>query len=306
MDALRITMLGTLHVSRGEAGQELRLTRSVQSLLAYLLLHRHRLHAREALAGLLWGNLDEERARSCLSTALWRLRQALEPNGTGRGTYLVTPVSGEVGFNQESEHWLDVDDFESASESATSKPFHSLDRHDAERLERALSLYTGDLMEGFSEDWMLRARERYWCLHLNALMCLAQYHGYHGEYEKGLSFGQRVLAMDPLREEMHRYLMRVYLETGERAAAVRQYETCREVLTRELNIEPMEETKKLWARALGKGASEGPMTRIRARGEPLEQAICELRDAVRGFQDAKGALERAVALVERLSFAQEG
>ena len=211
-----------------------------------------------------------------------------------------------MGFNPKGEWWLDVASFESAAHLAASKPFHAVGPGEVQRLENALRLYTGDLREGFTEDWTRRERERYRGLYLSSLFCLAQYHGYHGEYEKSLSFGQRLLAFDPLREEVHRHLMRVYLETGERAAAVRQYEICREALERELSIEPMEETRSLWVEALGRAPEGRARLGVPARGEALDRAIHELRDAVQGFQDAKGVLERAIALVERLSFAREG
>jgi DNA-binding SARP family transcriptional activator len=60
---------------------ESNLSRAIMAPLAYLILYRNRPHSREVLTGIFWGDHPENRARSCLSTALWRLRKALEPRG---------------------------------------------------------------------------------------------------------------------------------------------------------------------------------------------------------------------------------
>jgi DNA-binding SARP family transcriptional activator len=64
------------------------LGRANQALLAYLLLFRHRLHVRDLLAGLFWGDNGQEKARNCLNTALWRLWRILEPEGISAGAYI--------------------------------------------------------------------------------------------------------------------------------------------------------------------------------------------------------------------------
>jgi DNA-binding SARP family transcriptional activator len=92
MAALRIRLFGTVRVTHDSRPQDARLIHAVQSLLAWLLLHRGKTHARETLAALFWGEQNDTRARSCLSTALWRLRQVLEPEGVARGTYPHRPA----------------------------------------------------------------------------------------------------------------------------------------------------------------------------------------------------------------------
>jgi DNA-binding SARP family transcriptional activator len=118
MSALRVQLFGTVRVSHDGRPQDARVIHAVQSLLAWLLLHRRKTHAREALAALFWGEQSEARARSCLSTALWRLRQVLEPAGIPRGTYLIGQ-SEAVGFNCASDYWLDVAAFEDRVASHT-------------------------------------------------------------------------------------------------------------------------------------------------------------------------------------------
>jgi len=100
MGTLRIRLLGIVQISHDGLSEQIKILHQIKGLLAYLLLFRHRFHTREVLADLFWGDQSEDRARKCLSTALWRLRKVLEPDGIRRGTYLVTTSRGEVGFNQ--------------------------------------------------------------------------------------------------------------------------------------------------------------------------------------------------------------
>jgi tetratricopeptide (TPR) repeat protein len=73
-------------------------------------------------------------------------------------------------------------------------------------------------------------------------------HGYSeiGEFEKAILHGRRWLAIDPLREEAHRALMKSYEWSGQHAAALRQYRECVLVLERELGVPPLEETTQIY------------------------------------------------------------
>ena len=108
MSVLRIHLFGCVRIEQEGGRASEKPTRAVQGLLAYLLLQRHRCHSRDVLCGLFWADQDEDSARGCLNTALWRLRRVLEPEGIPRGTYLTKTADGEIGFNCESDYWLDV------------------------------------------------------------------------------------------------------------------------------------------------------------------------------------------------------
>lgn len=128
------------------------------------------------LAGLFWGDHCQERARRCLNTTLWRLRQVLELEGIPRGTYLLTPAADEVSFNWESDYWLDAALFEEQAGQILTKPVEAMNTADVQILRQALQLYTGDLLEGFYDDWVLREREQLRRLYLNSLAHLLHYY----------------------------------------------------------------------------------------------------------------------------------
>jgi len=307
MSTLRIRLFGSVRISHTGNKTEAKITRTVQALLAYLLLNRDRIHPREVLADLFWGEQPEERARSCLSTALWRLRRVLEPEEKIKGTYLTTTPSGEVGFNVESEHWIDVAEFEENASKWLAKPVHSMGVKDPGRLENTMELYRGELLEGLYDDWVIRERERLRSLYLKSLAHLMQLYRHQQAYEKSLLCGQRIIDHDPLREEIHREVMRLYVDSGQRALALRQYKTCCEILNRELGVRPMEETEALYRSILtGDGdhrtgvnllQSQWNMAPVRLTG--VDQAFETLSKAMRRFEESKDQLQRAIQSLER-------
>lgn len=300
MSALHVRLFGRLRVVHGDYPSELRVTPAVQRLLAYLLLERHRTHPREKLANLLWNDCDEDRARTCLRTTLCRLRRLLKSGGVLPDTYLLATPEGEVGFNRESDHWLDVAAFEECATRVLAQPVHDIAAADAQQLEDTLQLYTGDLLEVFYDDWVLWERDRLQRLYLNSLAHLLRYHKHHGAFERGLEFGHRILLHDPLREEIHREIMGLYMENGQRALAAQQYRICREQLAAELSIQPMEETRALYARAVlerdpRQARSIGP-----TESACVQRALQEIWLGTRKLQDALDQVQRAVQVMERV------
>jgi DNA-binding SARP family transcriptional activator len=296
---LQVFLFGNVRVAHAGRQSLVKMTHTNQTLLAYLLLQRPRAHSRELLASVFWGDQSQKQARRCLNTALWRLRQMLEPEGIPRGTYLMNASMSEIGFNYESNYWLDVEVFEAQLSSILAKPIQTMTASDVEILEQALQLYTGELLEGLYDDWMLFERERLRRLHLNGQAHLMHYYRHHGAFELSLAYAQKILARDPLREEIHREIMHLYLESRQRALAVQQYQVCCQVLATELGILPMEETQMLYHQIL-QGTPEppamhsGPTNLLNSN----KRALHELRRSVNGFDRALRQLRRVVRLVE--------
>jgi len=242
MDALTITLFGSLQVVHPSGSAPLRLARGSQALLAYLLLRQH-LVPRDVLMDLFWMETPPEQARSNLTSALHRLRQQLEPDAVTPGTYLISNRSGEVGFNWESTHWLDSKTFTEYVRPLLRKPIQELSSGEARTLESALTLYRGDLLEGIYDDWALREREHFRSLYLHCLTRLTRYYASRQEYAQSILYAQEILRKDPLHEETHRELMRLYAAIGQPAQALRHYETFCNLLHREMEQPPLPETE---------------------------------------------------------------
>ncbi len=298
MEGLQVSLFGTARIQRTGQPADLRLSPALISLLAYLLLYRHRLHSREVLLGELWGDLNEERARNCLNTALWRLRRTLEADDIPCGTYLISHPNGEVGINVSHDLWLDVAIFEEETKCATLQKIESVSENDITRLEYAITLYNGELLEGNYDDWTLRERARLHSLYLDSLAYLMQYYERQNDYTRSAYFGQQILSIEPLREEIHRSLMRLYIQSGQRSLAVRQYETCRSILEKELSIPPMPETQALYALLISEG---GPATISTSQSNfQFREALERMHHSLQMQEEALGLMHQALAMLEKL------
>jgi DNA-binding SARP family transcriptional activator len=148
-------------------------------------------------------------------------------------------------------------------------------------LEQAALLYRGDFLEGFSVDeepfeaWLMEERERLRELAMEALARGLSYQRKTGALAAALRTARQLLAIDRLQEPVHRTLMRLHAQLGQRAAALRQYQQCVTVLQRELGVEPELETKQLYQeilrqRATASGPTAGPAASAPVR--PLARA----------------------------------
>ncbi|MFO7682004.1 MAG: BTAD domain-containing putative transcriptional regulator [Chloroflexota bacterium] len=203
-------------------------------LLCYLLLNPGE-QSRPQLAGLLWGEMSEERARANLSTAVYNLRQLL-PNA-------ITAYRKTAVFNPDQPVWLDT--------AVLQQAIHA----DDETLATAVGLYRGPFLEGVYpqeapelEAWLQQERERWRLLALTGLDRLAHSQTRAGEWAAAIATLRRLLDLEPWREESHRALMRLLAGSGQFNAALAQYKTCRALLLEELGVEPMAETTAVYQR----------------------------------------------------------
>jgi DNA-binding SARP family transcriptional activator/predicted ATPase len=242
---LRLYLLGTLEMRCADEPLPKPPTLKSQSLLAYLAVHRDRPHGREHLAGLFWGDRPEHKARLSLRTALWHIRRCLPHDG------LLLSDFHTVQFDPHSSLWLDAEEFQARA---------SCD--DAASLESAVSLYHGDFLDGFYDDWIITERYRLEVLFHEALTRLMTTHEARGEHQASLATARRLLSRDPLREDAHRLAMRAHCHLGQRNAALEQYRRCREIVLEELGAVPMEETAELYQTILSGRFAVGPTSEV--------------------------------------------
>jgi DNA-binding SARP family transcriptional activator len=229
------------------------------------------------------------------------LRQALEPDDVQPGTYLITRNTGEVGFNWDSGHWLDTAAFERHIYPLLRKPVSELSEDNLKEIEGVLSLYRGELLEGLYDDWALRERERFRSLHLNCLTRLMECHASRKNFEQSIALAQEILRRDPVREEIHRALIRIYLESGQRTLAVRQYVQCRDILDQELSVAPLEETQALYWQICASSCAGAQEPIGQAHDLELTQLVRELQLVRQSLIEAARALERINKAVNSLT-----
>ncbi len=276
--------------------------RKVQELLCYLLVHRDRPQNRELLATSLFGDRTTVQSKKNLRHLIWQLQNAL----TGAGDLLF--VDNEwLGINPDADLWLDVAEFEAAYAAVQTTPGALWTEEQAHMVTRALSIYRGELLEGWYTDWCLFERERLLTIYLTLLDRLASYWETRHAHEPAIFYAQQMLRHDRARESTHRRLMRLYYLAGDRTAALRQYEACVAALAEELDVTPARRTRELHAQICADGLDAGQGE----RGQPLplpslsgpspfkngpasSQQLAEVRLALVALQDQLAACLAAV------------
>lgn len=228
LSPLRVYLFGRQEIWRGAECLPPLATQKTQSLLAYLIFHRHQPHRRSKLAALFWGDCDEVHAHHSLATALWRIRKQL-------GVSVLLTDSESVQFNPHTLLWLDVAEFEDHLSQAECNPKGLAA---VAHLEKAAELYRGDLLEGFYDDWCLDERYRLESLYLQALRRLINWHAQQGNATAVLLYAHSYITRDPLTEEIHLSAMRAYKMQGDELGARRQWQRCCETRLAELHLPP--------------------------------------------------------------------
>lgn len=306
---MQVYLFGDFHVS-SDTQTELALRPTAARLFAFLLLHRHCAHLREVVAESFWEDAGLERARKNLNTTLWQLRQALDPADNPQANVIATTPE-QIKINQAAHLWLDVACFEDKAKQGLAQAEARLSAATIDALEAAIALYQGDLLHCFYDPWVLHERERLRLLYLRCLTRLLAHHHQQHNLEASIDYAQRILHVEPWREDIHRTLMTLYAESGRRADALAQYKLCRQSLASELDVPPMPETDALYRRLLTNAQGGHPQT-VALPNQPsaahgsgakeptLQEATAQLQVAIQTMQAAQRTLDRAVAVVQRL------
>ena len=247
MSKLQFRLFGKFAASNGsDTLKGLEATKD-QELLSYLLIHRNQHHSREALAGLLWSENSTERSKKYLRQSLWHLQAVFEP-GSAAGEKIILVEHDWLKLNPANRPWCDVAEFEDAFAASEGINGNQLDHTLARTLKQAVALYSDDLLAGWYHDWILFDRERLQNRYLIMLDKLLGYSCQCCEYDAGQTYGEMILRHDPAHERTHRQLMGLYYASGDRTAALRQYDRCVAALKQELGIAPERRTIGLYER----------------------------------------------------------
>jgi DNA-binding SARP family transcriptional activator len=224
-----------------------------QAMLAYLGVRPAQMVSRDKMAALLWSSTATEQARQSLRQTLSSLRKELSQLSPDRKILI---EEGDFLSLDPALIHVDVADFEKLAASSH-----------IDSLKKAMALYRGDFMEGFELDeerfdqWVLAERDR---LHRMALRVHGQViesQAKANNLDEAIAAAQQSLRIDPLQENVHRTLMKLYMDSGDLMNALQQYDACAKILKRELQVEPDAETKRLFqqiAQLRAKRGAEAP------------------------------------------------
>jgi ATP/maltotriose-dependent transcriptional regulator MalT/DNA-binding SARP family transcriptional activator len=242
---LRLSWLGTPRIDSHASALHLP-TRKATALLAILSCSGQP-HSRESLAAIFWPEFDQARAHANLRRALASINQIL-------GSNILESDRETVGINPNAPLWTDVGEF---CFLLTSVQAHShtdtICPDCVVKLEKAIDLYQGDFLTGFNlkacpefDDWQSLKREG---LRSNLASMLERLSGAYlasGEWEKAILKSRQWVSLDHLNELAQRRLIQAYARSGQRSAAIRQYEECEYWLQADLGQSPEKETVALY------------------------------------------------------------
>lgn len=230
---LELTCLGRPTIKQNEKQIADFSSNKVFALLIYLALADKPLN-RSELEGLLWGESEDQKAKTSLRSALYNINKLL--GGvleTDRKT--VTYAAGERTD-------IDLDRFEQLIADGSQAD-----------LEAACALYQGPFLDRLEIDdapafdhWVIALRERYRQLYFESLGKLVDLYLQQGENEAAIAALSALIELEPWQEEAHRQLMLLLAREGRFNEALRRYERCRVALQAEIGVEPMPETVTLY------------------------------------------------------------
>ncbi|MGQ9586672.1 MAG: tetratricopeptide repeat protein [Anaerolineae bacterium] len=211
-----------------------------RELFYFLLAHPEGVR-RDQVGELFWPDLPASKMNSVFHTVLYRLRRALFSD-------CVVYDDGRYRFNEAVSWWYDARVFERLLDRA--KEAEDPDEQ-IELYQEALALYRGDYLEEFYSDWCLQERERLRERFMTSAMALADLYYERKSPELSIGVCQSVLARDRYQERAYHRLIRCYAAMGDRAAAIKAYRQCVELLREDLGLDPMPETEELYRQILG-------------------------------------------------------
>lgn len=231
-------------------------SRAAQSLFAYLILTAGTSHRREKLAGMLWPDESEQKARTYLRNELWRIGKAL--SHASKSEYLLAN-NLSIGFNPSSAYQLDVGAFKNVSNNAT-----------AEEMIAGLSYYQGELLPGLYEDWVIWEREHLQAFFEQNTARLLEILEKEQRWNDILDWAERWILFGQEPEAAYRALMVAYDALGDHTKVASTYERCKQAL-RQLDLEPSEETRALAFKRRSKLHVPIPLTSFIGREKELKE-----------------------------------
>ncbi len=232
MAGLRFQFFGPPCFERN--GVPIKVGRRKAVALAVYLVVTGKPHSRDHLADLFWQESDRDKARASLRRTLSVMTKAL-------GRFWLSIDRDTIGFAPHEDLWVDVVRFQELTAHRSS---------DSEQaLQEAASVYENGFLNGFSlgdapdfDDWQFEQAEAFGRSAARVLKHLAELCMHRMDLASAIAHARRRLAFDPFDETAHRQLIRLYHKDGQPRAALRQYEKCRDLLQKELNIEPEDKT----------------------------------------------------------------
>jgi DNA-binding SARP family transcriptional activator len=185
-----------------------------------------------------WPDLSPQAVRNNFHTTIFRIRQAL-----GEHSITFDELEERYGLHPSIDLWSDVHEFESIIGRASNLPIRAA--HTEDLLRQAVDLYQGEFLPDFDAKWINARREYLSNYYLEAVTRLGQCAEARLDGESAIQQFEKVLAIDPYRESVYRFLMTCYAGQGNRKKVLQTYQSLEALFLKDLAAEPSLETRQL-------------------------------------------------------------
>jgi TolB-like protein/DNA-binding SARP family transcriptional activator/Tfp pilus assembly protein PilF len=234
---VRLQLLGRLELFFDQDSAPVRITnRKARALLAFLAMAPGHAARREELAALLWGDCSDQQARQSLRQSLLLVRKDL-----GRADFI---LSNSEMVQLPGDRWsVDAVEFEELTKSSVPAD-----------LDRAARLFAGDFAAGFHteedgfDEWISAQRLRVQRAATRLCETFAERPELVADPEAALGASERLLALDPLREDWQRLVLIIHARYRGKGETLLLGKHFGQILRRELGEGPEPATLELLAR----------------------------------------------------------
>jgi two-component SAPR family response regulator len=204
----------------------------------------HHLVTRDEIFRVFWPNLPVKEATNVFHVTKRKIGEQITRVVNDGGDYELTQYG--AGFytpNVHIERHYDVSEFETAINAA-----YTTDSEEEllVQYEKAIHLYQGDFLTSLEMPWVQRRRDQLRAKFVDALIGVGRVHKRHERHSNAISYYIRSLREVPLREDVHRDLMELYMKLGRREEAISQYKALSNLLDTRLKVAPSKETRDLY------------------------------------------------------------
>mgnify|MGYP000124513275 CR=1 FL=1 len=260
---MEIQLIGNPKIKVNGVESFTRMSKRLLGLIFFLAANKEKSVSKSRLCELFWYDMDDESARANLRQALFLIKKHINEEEACDGEELSLIIS-EVNackINSEIDVWVDMAEFRKAMENAGTAD--SLEKK-INYYDKALTLCTGIFLDDFYikgnsafEEWIILERENQNRLLEQACRSLAAAYQESGDFDHAIFYLKKLLDIDPLLEDVHLQLMKAYCKNKERGKAISQFQQCVKILSKELNIGPMQELRNFYDSIIDDGNAHG-------------------------------------------------
>lgn len=290
MEPVHVHMLGEFSLQAGEnrIANSSNRSRTVWSLLAYMICNRGRLIPQQKLIDLFWGDAsDSTNPENALRITFHRMRTLLDQLWPGAGRELILHREGGYLWNSAAELTLDCDRFDvlcrQQEQAEELRLAHCLE---------ALSLYKGEFLpRQAAEMWVVPVSTHFQNQYLQISMEAAGLLSRQGHHGEAAAICRKAIESEPYHEGLHQILMQELAALGDPRGAGAVYDALSKRLFDDFGIRPSEQTRSIY-----RTAAHSPEDRALPMDEVLE--------ALQEPETAAGAMQCDYDYFKVLCFAE--